>query len=703
MRRIFLICGLLAAVGFVVAFVRAEDASGQLPARRVANSGHDRSSAQPSRLADRLKAIRESVTSEYAAPAQSGSSGSGANARLLAPPVEAAAPAHLPAETATLPAAANDPAPGLPSVLKRPGGIGPQVVESVPAPAHEALVPEVASAAPIAETIEPQPFVASPMAAEPNALREDQTEAGAMPTAEMPTPADSFSPQQVVGLPQPAPAYVAALPSIPTHEAAPSPRPAERSPSDISAAPAERSVGATGSLLEGQLPSLRLETVGPSTITVGKPASYRVRVQNTSALAAHDVFIKVIMPANVRSLGGDATSGTAQMKTLPAGSYMGWSLPELRPQSDEELELIITAQDNRLLKLDFEWTLKPASSTAHIEVLQPKLQMTVSGPPEIIFGAAADYTIVVQNPGTGVAENVVLTLASGQQEGESKQLGTIEPGGRREISLQLAARQAGKLSLHAVASADGGIKTEASEEILVRRANLKIVAAGPRTQYYAGDNADFQLEVENSGDADAQDVVVNVVLPPGAKALSQATSASAGTLQWPVGTLRAGEKRTIEFRCEMMIPGDNRIEFHAQAPGGLTATEKLTTYVEALADLKMIVNDPKGPVSTGENVEYEVLITNRGTKAAHHVTILAQFSTGIEPIASEGSPAEIVPGQVMFHPLDHLQAGETKALKITARAEEDGAHRFRVEVKCIDPETRLVAEETTRYVRHRKE
>ena len=40
--------------------------------------------------------------------------------------------------------------------------------------------------------------------------------------------------------------------------------------------------------------------------------------------------------------------------------------------------------------------------------------------------------------------------------------------------------------------------------------------------------------------------------------------------------------------------------------------------LEALADLKLVVNDPQGPVPVGKEATYEIHIINRGTKAADY-------------------------------------------------------------------------------------
>jgi hypothetical protein len=87
---------------------------------------------------------------------------------------------------------------------------------------------------------------------------------------------------------------------------------------------------------------------------------------------------------------------------------------------------------------------------------------------------------------------------------------------------------------------------------------------------------------------------------------------------------------------------------------------------------------------------------NRGSKAAERVHVVAQFSEGIEPVEVVGGAAQIVPGQVLFKAIDSVEPGKEIVLKVIARAERDGNHRFRAQLTCGD--TRLVHEETSNFV-----
>ena len=59
----------------------------------------------------------------------------------------------------------------------------------------------------------------------------------------------------------------------------------------------------------------------------------------------------------------------------------------------------------------------------------------------------------------------------------------------------------------------------------------------------------------------------------------------------------------------------------------------VTTNVEALADLKLDVSEPAGPIGVGDEVVYALGVRIRGSKAAEAVGVVAYFSEGIELVS----------------------------------------------------------------------
>ncbi|MEX0585866.1 MAG: CARDB domain-containing protein, partial [Pirellulales bacterium] len=369
----------------------------------------------------------------------------------------------------------------------------------------------------------------------------------------------------------------------------------------------------------------------------------------------------------------------------------------------QQLVLQIIPRKSRPFQLAIQSTFRPESSQTVVEVQEPKLQITVSGPDEMLFGGTESYKITVSNPGTGDAENVVVSTASTGQSSEGSgrvALGILPAGEHKVLNLRLTATEAGTMQLKAVAAADGGLAADVVERVLIRRAGLEIEADGPKMKY-SGSAATYHVRVTNPGNATAENIKVEVALPPGAK-YHAATAGGmlapdGGKVNWNIPSLRAGAEQAFDVQCTLQAAGENRVQLTAAADGRISDTASFVTAVEALADLKLEVTDPQGPVGVGEDMVYEIRIRNRGSKSAEGIALVTYFSEGVEPIQVAGGAHRVDVGQVTFEPFRVLEAGDEIVCKITAKASAAGNHVFRAEVTCKNPETRLVGEETTRF------
>ncbi|MEM7316627.1 MAG: hypothetical protein AAF497_26135 [Planctomycetota bacterium] len=382
---------------------------------------------------------------------------------------------------------------------------------------------------------------------------------------------------------------------------------------------------------------------------------------------------------------------------------VSWEIASLPAGGDETLGLRIVPRDSRPFDLAVGWAFAPGQTTAQITVQEPKLELSMNGPEEVEYGETDVYTITLSNPGTGLAENVVLNLlpmTAYQQIAGTRNMGNIKPGERKTLELELTAHQAGQLQVRAMAYADNGLRAEVTQKVQVRRANLEVVVMGP-PRNFAATSAVYKVRIENTGDAMAKDMTAVASLPAGARFI-QASDAGKfdpqrAQVQWQIGKMRSGGVRVLEMQCELNNAGENRVDIQAQSTHDISVNESIVTMVEALADLKLYVNDPQGAVPVGSESQYEVRIVNRGTKAAENVQVVGYFSDGVEPELIRGGRGEVSTGQVVFDPIQTIAPGQEVVFHITARASEPGNHVFRAEMQCRIPETRLATEEWTRY------
>ncbi len=400
-----------------------------------------------------------------------------------------------------------------------------------------------------------------------------------------------------------------------------------------------------------------------------------------------------------------ATQGTVQTSTEPqAGGELEWHITRLEHRAGETLEIHLVPRESHPLELNVSWTLAPVGSRAVVEVQEAKLKLEIAGPSEVLFDKPQVFKLTISNPGTGPAENVKIDLLppnGGKEAASSHPLGNLAAGASQTLEVELTPREAGKMLVKAAAAADGGLTSEASKEVFCRKPELEVDWRGPAKQY-AGTTATYYVRVRNPGTAPADDVTVRATLPNGAEFTSgnegQSYDAERREVAWRVGTLGPGDDKYMELKCVLKTPGANTMKLSAaDAASELTVGKSAETNVIAIADLKLDIADPRGPVAIKTPAVYEIHVRNRGANAAKDVNVLALFSDGIEPEQAEGAMYSISDGRVSFRTIEDLPAGREVVLRIRAHATQPGTHVFRAEVLCRDLEIKLAAEETTRF------
>src|SRR5262249_20313589 len=154
------------------------------------------------------------------------------------------------------------------------------------------------------------------------------------------------------------------------------------------------------------------------------------------------------------------------------------------------------------------------------------------------------------------------------------------------------------------------LTSEASKEIFCRKPELEVDYRGPATKY-SGTLATYYIRVRNPGTAPADDVIVKATVPDGADFVSasdgQSYDAQNREVSWRVGTLSPGDDNYLELKCTLKTPGTNRVKIAAVSGISDLADNKVAeTNVEAIADLKLDVTDPSGPVAVGTQAVYEI-------------------------------------------------------------------------------------------------
>jgi uncharacterized repeat protein (TIGR01451 family) len=460
----------------------------------------------------------------------------------------------------------------------------------------------------------------------------------------------------------------------------------------------------SGTLFTRQSPVLDVKTVGPRKIMVGREATYEVVIRNSGQVAADEVTVTVDLPPWAEVRASEPSAGKAVPDAaVSSGKRLLWKVGRLEGRGQEKLSLRIVPRQSKPLDLAVKWDYASDASQAMIEVQEPKLQMHLVGPNDVLFGEKQVYRLEMSNAGNGDAEGVeiaLVPLGSGDNQASSYRLGTLPAGGKKAVEVELTARQTGTLTIKVDAKSDGGFDAHLAQQVLVRRAELKVDVEAPRMQFVGAEMA-YKIHVQNTGNALAKNVKITAPVLPGMKFVSASkggrVSQAGSEVTWTLPSLPPAGEENLSMTCLLEQSGPYRMQVASAADGELTASGEALTQVDAVADLRLEVVDPTGPVAVDSEVTYEINVRNRGTKSAEEIDVVVYFSQGVEPIGAEGGPYKMASGEVVFERIPSIAAGKTAALKVRAKGQSPGNHLFRAEVSCKPLGSRLVSEETTHF------
>ncbi len=450
-----------------------------------------------------------------------------------------------------------------------------------------------------------------------------------------------------------------------------------------------------------EAPSLSVESFGPQSIGINRPATYKVVVTNETSRIAERVMVSIDMPAWVEIDKVNQTSGERQFadsNDAKEKTKLVWKIDQVPANGSQTITITTIPRKAEAFDLGIEWTLAPRAGAANIVVTQPKLEMSIVGPDEVHFGENALYEVTLRNTGNGDAEDVILILPEALG-GDRAPLGKIPAGASQTHKVEVLARMPGELDMALTAVSENQAEVAASRKLMIRRANLGINIAGPALRY-AGTSGQYVVTLTNTGDAAAVDVVAALGLPSGVKYLGgiETFNLIDGGIRWPVGRIEPGQSREYKVNCKFDTSGELQLEAGTKANGELQAAHACVTRVQTIADLAMVLNDPAGPLTTGEEITYEIVVQNRGTKSANDVDVWMIFSEGLEPKSGSGREYRIPrDGAIQFATIPQIDPGQSISMKVNAVAFAPGTHVFRAELQCKEADAREIKEGTSKF------
>jgi uncharacterized repeat protein (TIGR01451 family) len=487
------------------------------------------------------------------------------------------------------------------------------------------------------------------------------------------------------------------VPDLAAQPAPAAPAPAVPESTTPQPAPLSPGIDTVATALGAQTPTLYLEKIGPASISLGKPLVYTIVVR-TGSVAAANVRLEDRIPPQARFVN-------AEPQPDNRGEHPVWSLGNLEPGAERRIKVELQPIGEGDLLTCATVTFS-GSSALKTHVTQPRLAVTASGPENALVGDPVVFHLQVTNTGTGTATGVVLhdDLPSGLKHEQGSRLdadiGTLQPGESKKVTLQATAAHAGPQINEVLATSSEGLRATAHATVLLTEASLTIQKSGPERRFLNRE-AEFVLEVVNTGTAAATNVQLIDSLPPGMEVVGASEGgrydAAARTVSWKIGNLDAGKKQDVAVRVLAKAVGDLVNLATVQADRGLEAKVPVPLHVEGIPALRLEVVDLEDPIAVGSETTYEIRVLNQGSCDCTNLQISATVPTGMTPRGAAAASGHRIQGQqVVFEPLPRLAPHADMIYRVKVAGQQPGDMRFKVQMTADQLSQPVNKEESTR-------
>jgi uncharacterized repeat protein (TIGR01451 family) len=441
---------------------------------------------------------------------------------------------------------------------------------------------------------------------------------------------------------------------------------------------------------------MALDWSGPAKLQLGVPETYTLNVRNTSRSAAHQVLVRVTVPAG---LGVVQTTPEAPLNAR----VMAWDLGTMQPGDERRLVLRLTAETGGELTPS-AWVTFTGGVPMTVKALQPRLAVQVSAPEPTPVGDLVAFRVKVQNPGDGDLQQVALeaVLSDGLTHSVGPkvplEVGEVKAGEVHELTVLCHARSEGLQTCKVCARAKGGLKCEDEGHVRVLLPHLAVRLSGP-THRYLGRKATYTIQVANPATVTARAVNLTEAIPEGIEVVSAtgAKDAAGGNMVWSLGDIPAGQTREVQFEAWVRAPSEVRHQVRAEAAGGWNGETELVTHVEGLSALQVELADSDDPIEVQGEVVYLVRLANTCSKAETNLRVVATVPRQMVFLSAEGPVSHHKEGDsIVFEAIDELAPQAKETLRIHVRAREAGTVRFKIEVTSTNVTEPVVKMEATR-------
>ncbi|HYG73085.1 MAG TPA: hypothetical protein VEC15_12485 [Actinomycetota bacterium] len=376
------------------------------------------------------------------------------------------------------------------------------------------------------------------------------------------------------------------------------------------------------------------------------------------------------------AVGGTAIT-TYQVKILSSGAF--------------GINALIYDKSGGSYHYNSDWGAGGKSVTA---VEEADVSITKSGSVDpVIAGEDLTYTLNVTNAGPSTARDVTISdplpagtsFVSASDGGTniagtvSWAIGDLSAGASVSRTLTVtvdASRQAALSNTASVTTTTTDtdpVNNAVTEGTTVHTsAGVSLTKTDSVDPVVAGQDVTYTMTAVNEGPSTARDVQITDAIPAGTSFVSASDGGAlaGGVVTWDLGSLAAGQSvdrtLTVHVAEGRLAPLSNTASVTTATTDvdPLDDSDSEATTVAISADLSVSVDDVVDPVDLGEDITYEILVSNGGPSDAANVDVEAALPAELTFVAAD--PECSFAGGVVTCSLPTLAAGAAHTFTVVA-------------------------------------
>ena len=414
----------------------------------------------------------------------------------------------------------------------------------------------------------------------------------------------------------------------------------------------------------------------PGTVTAGQPISYTITVTNSgpsdaAKITTTDNFPGVTIASWTCTASGGATcvtkSGTGHINNnavMPAGSQVVY-------QASGSVVSATTGSINNIAGAVGGFAKEQVTCVDNVIPAVNLVMLKTVSQPTVLVGGTVTYTLTGSNNGPSalsggatITDTIPASLTIGALPAGCTRVGQVVTCGittdpfmasaQQSFAIPVTAMLIGHFDNTAVISTTATVSDPSKDNtstvsLQVKspdQADLGTIKSASPTQIDVGGDVTFTLTATNSGPAAATGVSLTDVVPTGltyksssVNGASCAFNSGTQTVTCDVGVLANGASASAIIVATAtaagMISNTDVVNGDQTDPNGSNDNGKVTIGVTGVADLSIVKTGP-ATATQGQDIAYELTVTNAGPNDAAQVTVTDMLPSGVSYVSATG-------------------------------------------------------------------